>query len=74
MKKTLIISLVLSIGLFGFAQERVKISKTLRDYSVEREFQQPIDNATNFGNPVNLTVKSGNFLLDESYIGMTVMT
>ncbi|MCD4744987.1 MAG: glycoside hydrolase, partial [Bacteroidales bacterium] len=72
MKKILLLSLILSFGLFGFAQQRVKISKTLMDYSVEREFQQPIDNATNFGNPVNLTVESGNLQLDESQIGTTV--
>jgi len=76
MKKILLLSLILSLGLFGFSQNRrVTFSKSLQNYSV-KTMKVSDDNATtaaaNVQNEVkNKPAKSGKSI-DEEEIGQTI--
>ena len=72
MKNLLLLIVTLSIGLFGFSQQRAIISKSLRDYSEKRIFDPANYEPVNIENTFNPTVHSKATALDESMIGTTV--
>jgi hypothetical protein len=71
MKKLLLFSLVLSIGLMSFSQNLPTVSKELLNKAVKTEFKAPVDDATNFYNPVNLTRNTYDVIPSEHQIGNT---
>jgi len=68
MKKLLLIVLAVSFAYFGYSQA-TKVSDDLLNYSVEREFEKPVKDVTNFNWPVNPTVRSYQTGLNETIIG-----
>lgn len=71
MKKLLLLSLVLCIGVLGYSQNAPAISKALRNTPVEASFIPGTDNATNFNNPVSMVQNTDAFAPSEQIIGTT---
>ena len=71
MKKLLLFSLILGIGIVGFSQNAPSVSKELRNTPAEASFLPGTDNATNFNNSVNMLKSTGAFAPTEHIIGTT---
>ncbi|MFO8130303.1 MAG: T9SS type A sorting domain-containing protein [Bacteroidales bacterium] len=71
MKRILLLSLVLIIGLTGFSQNIPTVSKSLRDVAIKTEKQDPVDNPTNFTLPVNHANSSKALAPNEVQIGLS---
>jgi len=71
MKKLLLLSLVLSIGIVGYSQNVPSISKELRNTTAEGTFIKGTDDATNFNNPVSTVKSTGAYAPSEHIIGIT---
>lgn len=71
MKKLLLFSLILGIGIVGFSQNAPSVSKELLKVTAEASFLPGTDNATNFENPVNMLKSADAFAPTEHIIGTT---
>ncbi len=71
MKKILLLSLVICISFLGFAQERVVVSKALRNVTKTANFERATDGIVNMGVAQNPYVTNTRELDSESTIGRT---
>ena len=71
MKKILLLSLVLCIGLTGFSQNAPSVSKELLNKTAEATMVMNTDDATNFSNGVNMMTNTDAFASSEEIIGTT---
>jgi hypothetical protein len=71
MKKLLLLSLVLCIGVIAYGQNAPALSKDLLNKTAEATFIKGTDDATNFENPVNMLRSAGAYGPLESQLGIT---
>ena len=71
MKKLLLLSLVLSIGIMGFTQNAPSVSKELLNKTDVATMNMNTDDATNFNNSVNMMTNTDAFAPTETIIGTT---
>ena len=69
MKKLVLLSLVLSIGLWGFSQERVQTSKALRNISKTAVYESHTDEVVDVGVASNPYVSNYRDIVGEEIIG-----
>ena len=71
MKRLVLLSLVMSIGFWGFSQERVQVSKALKEISKTAEYVTPTDEVVNMPIELNPYVSNYRELVGEDLIGNT---
>ncbi len=72
MKKILLLTMALGIGLFAFSQKRAVIPKSVKNISFQRPLHRAIDETSNFQTTVvNHSVSSQSKDVDEAQIGNT---
>ena len=71
MKKILLLSMALFIGMAGFSQKAVPVSKDMLKKSAEATALMNTDDATNFNAPVNMMTNADAYSPTETIIGTT---
>ncbi len=71
MKKLLLFTLVIGLGLSGFAQNAARLPAHLKNFAVKAVYTPPVDEVTNFNQGINPTVKAYYFDPFETILGRT---